>query len=459
MTSTKPTTRPSRHAAANRGHALPGQNGRSAVGDKLREAREVRGVDLFRVERDTKIRAKYLGALEDGDFSDLPGDVYARGFLRNYATYLGLDADEMEEEWREEAGHAVPVRPNVIGPQPLTMRRKVVFEQTHVVIAIVVVIVLVVAGYFGFQLTRYLSYPTIAVSSAGASPVIVGIGDTEYILTGNATPNTTVLISWNGQDPKTVTADETGHWTFHAVLQSGSNQFDITAKNIDTNHASSTVRMVVFVPTPTPTPAVPLVAFVTPTDGATVPAGSVTITGTSVMVSSVNLTTAIVGPPLVPGTTMPPTPTAGTTPPPGLPSTSAATAADGTFSFAVPLQPGMWRLTLVGLTATGVKTAAITKTVSVPYKGVNVGIKLMGGNSSLRIYLDGVSLESKTVSYPVGWSRTVTANRSVCISAGAATVVYVAINGADYVRVSNLISNNKGHVMIDSKGARAIASC
>ena len=66
----------------------------------MRDAREAKGVDLFRVERDTKIRSKFLAALEDGDFADLPGDVYARGFLRNYASYLGLDADEVEEEWR-----------------------------------------------------------------------------------------------------------------------------------------------------------------------------------------------------------------------------------------------------------------------------------------------------------------------------------------------------------------------
>ncbi len=457
MTSTKPMTRPSRHGPGNRGYAAPSQNGRSAVGARLREAREIRGVDLFRVERDTKIRAKYLGALEDGDFADLPGDVYTRGFLRNYATYLGLDADEMEEQWREEAGHVAPIRTTVIGPQPLTMRRKVVFEQSHVVIGIVAVIVLIVAGYFGFQLTRYLSYPTLAVASAGASPVIVGIGDTEYILTGNATPNTSVLISWNGQDPKVVTADETGHWTFHAILQSGSNQFDITAKNLDTNHASSTVRLIVFVPTPTPTPSVPLVAFVTPTDGASVPAGTVTITGTSVLVSSVNLTTAMVGPPLVPGSTMPPTPTAGTTPPPGLPTTSAAAAADGTFSFAVPLQPGMWRLTLVGLTAAGVKTTAVTNTISIPYKGVNVQVQLIGGGSGVAIYADGGTIVSSH-GHSSGWTRTVTGNRYVCVYAYSPSVVNLAINGAAPVKMST-ITGRQQHVMIDTKGARAVGAC
>lgn len=63
------------------GGGLPGSgNGQTPVGEQLRQAREGKGFDLHRVERDTKIRIKYLEALESGDFADLPGDVYARGF-------------------------------------------------------------------------------------------------------------------------------------------------------------------------------------------------------------------------------------------------------------------------------------------------------------------------------------------------------------------------------------------
>src|ERR1035437_1533968 len=208
MTSANPARRPQRRTIGRRSQAGPSPTVRSGVGDRLRDARENRGVDLYRVERDTKIRSKYLAALEDGEFSDLPGDVYARGFLRNYASYLGLDPDDIEEEWREEAGEAQPVSHIVIGPRPLTMRRKIVFQQSHVVIGVVAVIVLIVAAYFGFQLTRYLSYPTLAVASAGPSAVTVGMGQTQYTLTGTATPNTTVLIAWNGHDPKVGTADD-----------------------------------------------------------------------------------------------------------------------------------------------------------------------------------------------------------------------------------------------------------
>jgi hypothetical protein len=61
--------------------------------ERLYAAREHKGVDLYRAERDTKIRARYLGALERGDYKELPGAVYTKGFLRNYALYLGLDPD------------------------------------------------------------------------------------------------------------------------------------------------------------------------------------------------------------------------------------------------------------------------------------------------------------------------------------------------------------------------------
>src|SRR4051812_41616584 len=64
------------------------------LGDLLRQARQAKGVSLAEAERDTKIRSKYLAALEDDTPSALPGPVYARGFLRNYAGYLGVDPDE-----------------------------------------------------------------------------------------------------------------------------------------------------------------------------------------------------------------------------------------------------------------------------------------------------------------------------------------------------------------------------
>lgn len=61
------------------------------IGQRLREARERLGLTLEEAERTTRIRAQHLAALERDDFDALPSPVQARGFLRNYASYLGLD--------------------------------------------------------------------------------------------------------------------------------------------------------------------------------------------------------------------------------------------------------------------------------------------------------------------------------------------------------------------------------
>jgi hypothetical protein len=69
------------------------------IGYSLKAARERQGIDLPEAELATKIRAKYIRALEEEDFDALPADTYARGFLRTYADYLGLDGEIYVDEY------------------------------------------------------------------------------------------------------------------------------------------------------------------------------------------------------------------------------------------------------------------------------------------------------------------------------------------------------------------------
>ncbi|MCL6450924.1 MAG: DUF4115 domain-containing protein [Acetobacteraceae bacterium] len=70
------------------------------IGDVLRRQREARGVSLREAQAATKIRLKYLEALEAGDEAAFPGEVYMRGFLRSYADYLGLDGWALVAQYR-----------------------------------------------------------------------------------------------------------------------------------------------------------------------------------------------------------------------------------------------------------------------------------------------------------------------------------------------------------------------
>jgi hypothetical protein len=69
------------------------------IGNSLRQARERQGLGYPEIELATKIRAKYIRALEEENFTSIPGDAYIRGFLRTYADYLGLDGDVYVDEY------------------------------------------------------------------------------------------------------------------------------------------------------------------------------------------------------------------------------------------------------------------------------------------------------------------------------------------------------------------------
>ena len=69
------------------------------IGSSLREARSLRGLALADVEAATMIRARYLEALEQERFDVLPAGAYRRSLLREYVSFLGLDADVYASEY------------------------------------------------------------------------------------------------------------------------------------------------------------------------------------------------------------------------------------------------------------------------------------------------------------------------------------------------------------------------
>ena len=72
------------------------------IGKVLEQARERAGLDLREAEQRTKIRIKYLQALEHEEWQALPGGAYAKGFLRTYGELLGLDGEALVDEYRRQ---------------------------------------------------------------------------------------------------------------------------------------------------------------------------------------------------------------------------------------------------------------------------------------------------------------------------------------------------------------------
>jgi cytoskeleton protein RodZ len=89
------------------------------IGETLRAARAKRGIDLSEVERVTRIRVKFLRAMEAEEWDALPGAAYARGFLDTYARFLGLDAPALVREFESHHDTALPLEeiPETMLPQ------------------------------------------------------------------------------------------------------------------------------------------------------------------------------------------------------------------------------------------------------------------------------------------------------------------------------------------------------
>jgi len=88
------------------------------IGETLREARIRRRIDLSEVEAATKIRVRYLRALENDEWDVLPGGAYTRSFIRTYAGYLGLDGERLADEFRRSTEDYADRTREPAGPAP-----------------------------------------------------------------------------------------------------------------------------------------------------------------------------------------------------------------------------------------------------------------------------------------------------------------------------------------------------
>src|SRR5918998_5907443 len=94
------------------------------IGETLREARVRQRVNIEELEAATKIRAKYLRALENEEFGLLPGPTYVKSFLRTYAEKLGLDPHLLVEEFRAQYEPPEPVEFQPIASPPRGARQR-----------------------------------------------------------------------------------------------------------------------------------------------------------------------------------------------------------------------------------------------------------------------------------------------------------------------------------------------
>ena len=173
----------------------------SRLGEQLRAQRERKGITLEQAAGDTRIREKFLKALEDGDYQSLPGPVYTRGFLRNYAEYLDLETDELVMLYHHESGRpAEPLQTRTFKPYRPIARRSLVFRPVVLLPVIILAGVGLFGGYIYYQLTTFATLPRLEITdpasdglAASAELAVRGVTVPDGRITVNVFPGPDVF--------------------------------------------------------------------------------------------------------------------------------------------------------------------------------------------------------------------------------------------------------------------------
>lgn len=132
------------------------------VSQILREERLRQGLSIVAVEKRTKIKRKFLEAIEEGDYKSLPSESYAVGFVKNYAKYLDLDDYKIgrtfRREYEEESQKVIPS----FSEKKTSIISKLFVSPKFILVAILLIIV---GGYLIFQYSAYFFPPRLKVQS------------------------------------------------------------------------------------------------------------------------------------------------------------------------------------------------------------------------------------------------------------------------------------------------------
>lgn len=400
------------------------------LGEVLRAAREAKSVDLARVERDTKIRERYLSALERGEYRELPGSVYTKGFLRNYGSYLGLDPEYLIDLYRLETS-VTTERPRMPAPpRPIGTRgsRTFVITPGLVFAALLTVGVGAFIAYIGYELANFARQPELRIIDPATN--VSGYTRSSITLRGVTSPNASVTVSNLTQNP-TVTADPAGNFDVTVELLPGSNVIELTARDPVTNRDSETERRTVVVVNElaaSPSPAEGVVTLEQPAADATLSA-PLPIVGTAAPSTALQATATLVTAALpsftvadAAGGAVPIQPE-----PPAAPAALAlSTDVAGAFSGSLSLPAGTWDVTV---TPTGGEP--ITRRVTIqPGAGLTGTLEIVGGESYVEVEQDGTPVAEVSGSIAVdGDTIALSAIGEVRIRAGNAGAVRLTLNG------------------------------
>lgn len=386
------------------------------IGERLRHARELRGVSIAEASAALKIRAPILEAFEREDHTHLPPRVYALGQLRTYASYLGLDPVGVVAGWQnsivDSIRTGVTMQDATSARGRLLALRPSVIQSTRGLLAIggLGILVLTISGFMMVQLFRFLLPPSIAITYPVEAISNLGPGTLSYELKGTADANASIIISTSGGAQLTTQADESGLWSL--VIPLGTGRTEVVANSLKpgTGADSSASAERVFI-VALPDKAAPEIMVKQPTANLSVENSDVPISLATKPNSQVAITA---------------TDSAG-----GRITSILTSDAKGSANGGIALPAGRWTLSF-SITNDDGSLSQATRTVEVSFSGVTVAIVSPAGGTWIRVWVDGqldptIGVSGKTLA--PGARLTFTALKRVEVRSGDPASLQFTLNG------------------------------
>ena len=387
------------------------------IGDRLRQARERRGVTIVEASATLKIRVPILDAFEREDHSQLPPRIYALGQLRTYAAYLGLDPATVAAGWQgESAREDVPAH---VGSQrgSSAMERFVslrpsIIRSTRGVLALggLGIAVLLISSFMVLQLLRFVLPPSITITYPVEAVSNLEPGTLSYELAGTADARASIVINTSAGARLTTQADQSGLWRLLVPLGTGRTEIVARAVKPGTGGESSSTEARVFV-VALPDKVAPEITVTQPSVNLSIENADVPIALETTPNSEISIAA---------------TDTAG-----GLITATITSDASGVATGGIALPAGRWTLSFSITTADGVLGQA-TRTVDVSFSGVTASVT--GGSLStwIRVWIDGqldptIGVSGKTIA--PGARLVFTGEKRIEIRSGDYSALLIALNG------------------------------
>jgi len=387
------------------------------IGDRLRQARERRGVSIAEASATLKIRAPILEAFEREDHSQLPPRVYALGQLRTYAAYLGLDPATVAAGWQGEVVHervstTVRSQPKTSAMEQFVSLRPSIIRSTRGLLALggLGLSVLLISTFMVLQLLRFVLPPSIAINYPAEAISNLEPGTLSFEIKGTADARASIIISTSAGAQLTTEADESGLWSLLVPLGTGRTEVVARAVKPGTGGESSITEARVFV-VALPDKVAPEITVTQPSVNLAIENADVPIALETTPNSEISIAA---------------TDTAG-----GLITATITSDASGIATGGIALPAGRWTLSFSITTADGVLGQA-TRTVDVSFSGVTVSVT--GGSLStwIRVWIDGqldptIGVSGKTIA--PGAQLVFTGEKRIDIRSGNYSALLILLNG------------------------------